>query len=88
LSAATDRSGNFLFLGSTNGGLGKGYLGSGGSIADNRQLRLGGSAVSAVAAASSGDLFVAIAYESDTAGGIVRNSAADAESSMNKFALS
>ena len=69
LSAATDRNGSFLFLGSTNGGLGKGYLGSGGSIADNRQLRLGGSAVSAVVAASSGDLFVAIAYESGTAGG-------------------
>jgi hypothetical protein len=69
LSAATDRSGSFLFLGSANGGLGKGYLGSGGSIAENWQLWLGGSAVSAVAAASSGDLFVAIAHESATPAG-------------------
>jgi hypothetical protein len=68
LSAATDTSGSFLFLGSANGDLGKGYVGVGGSIAGNGQFRLGGNAVSAVAAASSGDLFVAIAQASATAG--------------------
>lgn len=68
LSAATDTGGSFLFLGSANGLLGKGYVGTGGSIASNGQFRLGGYAVSAVAAASSGDLFVAIAQASATAG--------------------
>ena len=60
LSAAADRSGNFLFLGPHTAVLAR-LPRSGGSIADNWQLRLGGSAVSAVAAAASGDLFVAIA---------------------------